>query len=343
MKHYIGLDVSMKRTFICVINELGKVIREGVENTDPHLIADYLSKLGLEEMIIGFESGSLTPYLLAGFKEKAMEAICMDARKLSPILALKVNKTDKNDARGIAEALRSGMYMRVHCKPEESINRAILLTARRALVEQQTHLKNTVRGLLKGYGIRLGAISAKKFSTAVMKQIEGCQEIVILSIKCLLDAFDKLVEETAKIDKKMLEIAYYDKEVQRLMTVPGVGPVTALTYKAEIFDATRFKESRSVGAYLGMTPTQYSSGETQRQGKTSKCGSKELRSLLVEAGVVILSRSKKWSKLKAWGLKIMRKKGLKKAAVAVGRKLAVIMHRMMLEEKDFIYGEPKAA
>ena len=343
MKHYIGLDVSMKRTFICVMNEQGKVVREGLENTDPHLIADYLSKLDLREMTVGFESGSLTPYLLAGFKERAVEAICMDARKLGPILALKVNKTDKNDARGIAEALRTGMYTQVHSKPEESINRAILLTSRRALVEQQTHLKNTVRGLLKGYGIRLGSISAKKFSAAVMKRIESYHEIVILSIQCLLESFDKIVEETEKIDKKMLEIAYYDKEVQRFMTVPGVGSVTALTYKAEIFDATRFKKSRSVGAYLGMTPTQYASGETQRQGKTSKCGSKELRFLLVEAGIVILTRSKKWSKLKAWGLKIMRKKGLKKAAVAVGRKLAVIMHRMMLEEKDFIYGELKAA
>jgi transposase len=342
MKHYIGLDVSMKRTFICIINEQGKIIHEGSENTDPHLIVDYLSKLSFEGMIIGFESGSLTPYLLAGFKERAIEAVCMDARKLSPILALKVNKTDKNDARGIAEALRSGMYTPVHCKPEESINRAILLTSRRALVEQQTHLKNTVRGLLKSYGIRLGAVSAKKFSIAVMKRIDNCQKVVILSIKCLLDAFDKLVEEIGKIDKKMLEIVSLDKEVQRFMTAPGVGPVTALTYKAEIFDASRFKKSRSVGAYIGMTPTQYASGETQRQGKTSKCGSKELRSLLVEAGIVILTRSKKWSKLKAWGLKIMRKKGLKKAAVAVGRKLAVIMHRMMLEEKDFIYGKPKA-
>lgn len=343
MKHYIGLDVSMKRTFICVLNGQGKIVHEGSEKTDPQLIADYLLKLSLDKMVVGFESGSLTPYLITGFKEKAIDAICMDARKLSPILALKVNKTDKNDARGIAEALRAGMYTQVHCKPEESINRAILLTSRRALVEQQTHLKNTVRGVLKGYGIRLGAISAKKFAVAVMKQIATCEEIVILSIKCLLDSFDKLVEETGKIDKKMLEIACQDKEVRRFMTVPGIGPVTALTYKTEIFDATRFKESRSVGAYLGMTPTQYASGEIQRQGKTSKCGSKELRFLLVEAGIVILTRSKKWSRLKAWGLKIMKKKGLKKAAVAVGRKLAVIMHRMMLEEKEFVYGELKTA
>lgn len=241
-------------------------------------------------------------------------------KNLSPILGLKVNKTDKNDARGIAKVLRSGMYTRMHCKPEESIERALLLTSRRALIEQQTHLKNTVRGLLKGYGVRLGALSAKKFASAVMKKIEGYQEIMVLSIKCLLEAFDKLVEEAAKIDQKMLEIAYHDKEVQRLMTVPGIGPVTALTYKAEIFQASRFQKSRSVGAYLGMTPKQYASGETQRQGKISKCGSKELRFLLVEAGIVVLTRSKKWSRLRAWGLKIMRKKGLKKAFVALGRK-----------------------
>jgi len=132
-----------------------------------------------------------------------------------------------------------------------------------------------------------------------------------------------------------------DAEVMRLLTIPGIGPVTAITYKTEIFDPTRFKNAKSVGAYLGMTPTQYASGDTQRQGKVSKCGSSELRFLLMEAGIVILTRSKKWSKLKAWGLKILRKKGLKKAAMAVGRKLAIIMHRMMLEKTNFIYGDEK--
>jgi transposase len=176
-----------------------------------------------------------------------------------------------------------------------------------------------------------------------MKHLENHEEIIKFSITALLSTFDHLVKEIEKLDQKMLEIVRKDEEVQRLMTIPGIGPVTALTYKTEIFDPTRFKDSKSVGAYLGMTPTQYASGEVQRQGKVSKCGSNELRSLLVEAGVVILTRSKKWSKLKAWGLKIMRKKGLKKAALAVGRKLSVIMHRMMSEKKEFIYGEPKAA
>ncbi len=343
MKHYIGLDVSMKRTFICIMNENGKIMHEGSEQTDPSAIAGYLSKQCFGEVFVGFETGALSHYLTNGLREKGLDPICMDARALSPILNLKINKTDKNDARGIADALRTNMYTRVHCKPAESVEMSILLTSRRALVNQQTHLKNTVRGLLKNYGIRLGSIGAKKFSSTVTKYLEERAEIVILSITALLSAFDHIISEIDRIDQKMLEIARQDKEVQQLMSVPGIGPITALTYKTEIFDPKRFKNSKSVGAYIGMTPTQYSSGEVQRQGKVSRCGSSELRSLLMEAGIVILTRSKKWSKLKVWGLKIMKKKGLRKAALAVGRKLAVIMHRMLIEQKDFTYGEPKAA
>jgi len=347
MKYYIGLDVSMKRTFICVLNQDGKIIYEGSEVTDAHAISDHLflnnrlPKINFNEVLIGFESGSLSHYLMEGFLERALPAVCMDARKLSPILSIKVNKTDKNDARGIAEALRSNMYTKVHCKPQESIDKSILLNARRVLINQQTQLKNTVRGLLKSFGIRLKAIGAKSFSATIKSCLEGKDELVILSITSLLNIFEKQLEEIEKIDKKMNKMISKDAEVMRLLTIPGIGPVTAITYKTEIFDPTRFKNAKSVGAYLGMTPTQYASGDTQRQGKVSKCGSSELRFLLMEAGIVILTRSKKWSKLKAWGLKILRKKGLKKAAMAVGRKLAIIMHRMMLEKTNFIYGDEK--
>lgn len=341
MKYYVGLDVSMKATAICILDEAGKVVHEGSEKTDPHAIADYLDRIGSKNYSLGFESGSLTNYLSKGFKERALHAVCMDARKLSPILATKINKTDKNDARGIAEALRCQMFSPVHCKPEDSIEKGILLVARKSLVQQQVQLKNTVRGILKTFGIRMGSVSAKNFSKEVKKQLERLSEFCKKSILPLLDVFDKIIEEIEKLDQEVRKIAYEDKEIQRLMTIPGIGPVTAVTYKNEIFDPSRFKDSKSVGAYLGMTPTQYASGETQRQGHVSKCGSIELRSLLVEAGVVLLTRSQKWSKLKAWGLKIMRKKGLKKAAVAVGRKLAVIMHRMMQQETEFIYGEQK--
>lgn len=341
--YYVGLDVSMKKTFICILDSNGKIVHEGQEKTDPHLIADYLDKKGYTNSLLGFESGSLTFYLTQGFSERGLHVVCMDARKLSAILSMTINKTDKNDARGIAEALRSKMFCRVHCKPVDSIEKGVFLTARKSLVQQQVQMKNTIRGLLKTFGIRLDSIGSKKFSTVVMKHCEKLHNSCIAALRSLLDIFDHLTNEIEKFEQTAKKTASEDQEVHRLMTIPGIGPITALTYKAEIFDPSRFLKSKSVGAYLGMTPTQYASGETQRQGRVSKCGSEKLRSLLVEAAIVLLTKSRKWSKLKAWGLKIMRKKGIKKAALAVARKLSVIMHCMMVRKTEFIYGEPKAA
>jgi len=342
MKHYVGLDVSMKNTSICIVNEQGKIVHESEVKTDPHALADAIEKTGLKIELVGFESGSLGHYLTQGFKERALPAVCMDARKMSAILSVRVNKTDKNDARGIADALRAGMFTRVHEKPQDAIDRGAVLSMRRCLVNQRTDIKNHVRGILKTYGIRLGAVGPTKFNEAVTRRIQELNHLVQQTMKDTLEIFDMLTQKIMRLDQELLKIANEDKDARLLMTAQGIGPITALTYKAEIFDPSRFPNSRTVGAYLGMTPTQYSSGETQKQGRISKCGSMELRSLLTEAGVVILTRSQKWSKLKAWGLKLMRKKGLKKASLAVGRKLAVIMHRMLLEQKEFVWGEAPA-
>lgn len=201
----------MQNTFICIVDEMGRVIHKESEKTDPQLIADYLSKMGINDMLIGFERGSLSNYFMTSFTERNIPAVCMDARKLSPILSLKVNKTDKNDARGIASTSKS---LPIHCKPQESVNRAVLLSSRKVLVNQQTQLKNSVRGLLKSYGIRLGSVTAKQFSATVMKTLEGHDEIIILSIMSLLNAFDKLLEEIGKLDKKVLATVSRDKEVR---------------------------------------------------------------------------------------------------------------------------------
>jgi transposase len=339
MKHFVGLDVSMRNTSICIVNEQGKIIHESEVKSDPHALADAIEKTGLKIGLVGFESGALSHYLTQGFKERALPAVCMDARKMSAILSVRVNKTDKNDARGIADALRTGMFTRVHEKPQEAIDRGAVLSMRRCLVNQRTDIKNHIRGILKTYGIRLGAVGPTKFNEAVNRRIQELNHLVRQTMKATLEIFDALTQKITQLDQELLKIANQDKEASLLMTAQGIGPITALTYKAEIFDPTRFPNSRTVGAYLGMTPTQHSSGETKKQGRISKCGSTELRSLLTEAGVVILTRSQKWSKLKAWGLKLMRKKGLKKASLAVGRKLAVIMHRMLLEQKEFVWGE----
>ena len=340
MKYYVGLDVSMKKTSVCIVNELGKIVHESEVKTDPNALSDAIEKTGLKIELVGFESGSLSHYLVQGFKERAMPAVCMDARKMSTILSVRVNKTDKNDARGIADALRTGMFTRVHDKPRESVDRSAVLAMRHIAVRHRTDIKNHIRGILKTYGIRLGSVGSTRFNQTVKNHLENMDCLVQLSIEGLLEVFDKLNEKIDTIDKELLLITQRDKEAKLLMTIPGVGPITALTYKSEIFDPSRFKDSRTVGAYLGMTPKQYSSGETTKLGRISKCGSKELRFLLCEAATVLLMRSKKWSRLKAWGFKLMRKKGLKKASLAVGRKLAVIMHRMLVEQKEFIYGDP---
>ena len=339
MKHYVGLDVSMKKTSVCIVDENGKIVHESEVKTDPHALADSIGKTGLKIEFVGFESGSLAHYLAQGFKERAIPAVCMDARKMSAILSIRVNKTDKNDARGIADALRTGMFTRVHERPLESINRGAVLSMRRFLVNQRTDIKNHVRGILKTYGIRLGAVGPKRFNGTVKNRIQNLDNLVRQTLEEMLEIFDIVDQKIDRLDNELLKIAHQDKEVQLLMSAQGVGPITALSYKTEIFDPSRFSNSRAVGAYLGMTPTQYSSGEMKKQGRVSKCGSKELRSLLTEAGIVILTRSKKWSKLKAWGLKLMRKKGSQKAALAVGRKLAIILHRMLVEQKAFIWGE----
>lgn len=339
MKNYVGLDVSMKKTSICIVNEKGKIVHESEALTEPLALAKSIEKTGLKIELVGFESGSLGHYLTSGFRELGLPAVCMDARKMNAILSLKVNKTDKNDARGIADALRTGMFTRVHTKPKESVDQSAILSMRRFQVEQRTNVKNHVRGILKAYGIRLGSVGSTKFSGIVKRRIECLDDLVKSTIDGLLEIFDLLNTKITQLDKNLLKIASQEEDVKLLMTAHGVGPITALTYKAEIFDPTRFQNSKAVGAYLGMTPRQYSSGEINKQGRISKCGSSELRFLLVEAGTVILTRSKKWSKLKAWGLKLMRKKGLKKAALAVGRKLAMIMHKMLLEQREFVWGE----
>lgn len=341
MKYYAGLDVSIKETFICVQDETGKIIHQGPVKTDPELINNYLTKVGVPLSKAALESGSLSHWLIEELRKLQVPVICIDARKMAAILSIQINKTDQNDAKGIADAVRCNLYREVTQKSQSSIEIAILMGCRRQLVVQKTQQNNAIRGFLKNYGIRLSTAKDTHFTEAVRHELSDKSLVAKEGIEALLQCYEKTCEAIKKLTKKVEELASNDKDVKRLMTIPGIGAITALAFKTEIDDPKRFKNSRAVGAYLGMTPKQYASGETKRQGQISKCGSSEMRSLLMEAGIVLLTRSKRWSKVKAWGLKLMRKKGVKKAAVAVGRKLAVIMHRMMIDKTDFIYGEPK--
>lgn len=341
MKYYVGLDVSMKETFICIEDELGKVIHQSQVKTDPELIEERLKKYQPFIERVGIESGSLSHWLVDNLKKLGVPAFCIDARKMAAVLSVQINKTDKNDAKGIAQAMRCGLYREVIQKTQQAIEIGTLMGCRKLLVEQKVQITNAIRGFLKTYGVRLGTSSEANFAKRVREALPERFLIARKSIEVLLSSLDVVCEKIKKLTQQVEELADKNEDALRLMTIPGVGVITSMSFISEIDDPTRFKNSRAVGAYLGMTPRQYSSGETIRQGRVSKCGSSEMRTLLNESAVVLLARSKKWSKLKAWGLKIQRKHGFKKACMAVGRKLAVIMHRMWIEKADFVYGEPK--
>ena len=342
MRYYAGLDVSIKATNICVLNEEGKRIFESKASTDPLAIYEELSKSGVELEKVGLETGNLSKYLTKGLQELGVKAICIDARKMAAILSVTVNKTDKNDSRGIADAMRCNHYKAVNIRGDADDSIGIFLSSRSTLVKSRGTFKNTVRGLLKTYGICLGEVSNEKFSETVRASLSSVLSEAKCGIESLLRSYEAMHEEIKKLEKALNQLCKQDEDVKRLMTVPGVGMVVAMTYKTDMGDPTRFEKSESVGAYYGMTPRQYSSGETVKLGRVSRCGSKEVRTLLTEAGIVLLTRTKTWSSLKVWGLKIQKKHGFKKAAMAVGRKLGVIMHRMLITGESFKYSITKA-
>lgn len=341
MSYFAGLDVSMKETSIAIVNEKGKVVFETMCKTEPDIIAKTLreSKFNLEK--IGVESGCISFWLIGELKELSLPAICIESRQMATLIALKVNKTDRNDARLIANAMRCNLYKEVHHKTKESVEVGLLMGARRTLVDTRTKLKNSIRGFLKAYGIRLGVVSHEKFPASVRNSLSTCGKSAQAAIEGLLRSYEEICKNIEITGKELEVFCKQDVVVQLFESIPGVGTITALTYKAVIDDPFRFTTPRDVGAYLGLTPNQYSSGDTVKQGRISKCGCSELRMLLVECATVILTRTQGWTKLKAWGLRIMKRSGIKKAAAAVARKLAIIMLRMWQEGKAFVWGEKK--
>lgn len=342
MPNYIGLDVSMKETNICVVDERGNILHESRVLSNPDRIAEHLFALEMSIEKISIESGSISRWLVSHLQALGLPVICIDARHVSAILSTTVNKTDRNDAFGLANATRCGMVKEVYLKTEASTDVSVLIGSRSTLVKQRTQMKNTIRGLLKNYGILIRNCGKKSFTTLAKEAVEDLSILSQMGLTALIGSYEYLGQAIDDISKQIGICAAEDKEASLLMSIPGVGPMTALSFKAALGDPKRFEDSRDLGAYFGLTPRQYASGEICRQGKISKCGSREMRSLLYESASVMLTRTKAWSKPKAWALKIQRKKGHKKAAIALARKLCEIMHQMLLTGKDFEYGQKAA-
>lgn len=331
MKHYVGLDVALSSTAVCVIDEAGEYLWEGAVDTTPEAIAACLRIHATEAHRIVHESGQLSGWLSRELTAVGLPVICVDARYAHKALSARLNKSDSADARSLAQLARTGWYRAVHVKSPASDKLRVLLSARRRLINCRKDIESQLRGALKAFGIKIGVLaSADKrsdFRTRVSDAVAGDDALVALA-EPLLAVHQSLCAEGAKLDKGARSLCRRSETAKRLMSVPGVGPITALTYISVIDDPSRFARSTDAAAYVGLTPRRYQSGQVDYSGRISRRGNSELRSCLFEAAVTLLARVRKFSALKSWGVRLAARKGFKKAAVAVARKIAVILHRI---------------
>ncbi|WP_208631983.1 IS110 family RNA-guided transposase [Rhizorhabdus wittichii] len=342
----VGLDVSQRSTSICVVDEQGQVVLEGQAKTDPFEIGRYLQKRLDGPLKLGMETGSLAAWLYHGLRKMGFDVVCMDAVHAHRALSLKRHKTDRNDARGLAELLRMGSdWMNiVHVREQASQELRVQLAARGRLVKQRVDLENELCGLLKPFGfvVARGNVGAETFRDRVVDALTHAQDIGI-QIKALLlpllDVHRVLARHITDADARLEAIAATEPICRKLMTIPGVGPVTALAFRAAVDDPSRFKTAADVGVYFGLTPRRQQSGEKDRHGRISKRGDVGMRLHLVQAATVLLVSVKRWSTLKAWGVRLVNRIGFNKAKVAVARKLATVMYRIWRDQSVFRWGK----
>jgi len=331
MPLFVGLDASKHTTAICILNAEGVLVAEGEVGTDPKEIIAFLRGRRERYRRIGIESMSFTPWLYDGLAKAGLPVICIEG-----VLKARLNKTDRNDARGIAELMRAGIYKAVHIKSAQSQHAKLLITTRKMLLSKSRDTENLIRQALLQYGLKLAAGGLRNtFHRRVDLVLRDANEPLRSVTEALLGARAVLVEKAKLIEGEIVAMARADPVCRRLMTAPGVAALTALIYKSAIDVPERFANSRDVGVHLGLTPRIHQSGPVERRSRISKCGDASARSTLFLAARIILVKVKKRSRLKEWGLEVRARRGFAKASIAVARKLAVALHRMWMTETDF--------
>lgn len=334
MTKYAALDVSMEQTAICVVDENGRKVAEGKAPTDPDAIADWLAGRAGQLARIGMETGPLAVWLWNELTKRGLPIVCLDARHASAALSLMPNKTDRHDAAGLAQIVRTGWFKEVRIKSHDAYVVRALLSARDVLVGIRGKIENEIRGLLKTFGVMFGKKVggfARRAEEIVSGELTAAPEIRTI-VEAMIEARRSIIERIKVLDARVRAVARQNAMARLFMTAPGVGAVIALSVASTYDDASRFRRSSSAGAF---TPRRYESGEISRNGRISKRGDKLTRTHLYEAANVILTRQTGFSSLKAWGLRIAKGAGFKKAKVAVARKLAVILHAMWKTNEPF--------
>jgi transposase len=341
MDYYAGIDVSLECSSVCIVDATGKIVREGKVASEPEALIGWFGSLGFGLTRIGLEAGPLSQWLYAAMKQVRLAVELLETRHVRDAFKAMPVKTDRNDARGIAQLMRLGWFRPVHCKSMSAQETRALLTARK-LVQSKLHdVEMSLRGILRGFGLKVGPTTPKRFEARIKELVIGHASLQVIA-DALLAVRAVLLREFNGFEKRMQTLARHDARACLLMSTPGVGVIVSLTYASAIDDPGRFRSSKQVGAHFGLTPKKYQSGETDVTGRISKIGDKDVRTALYEAANIILTQPVKGSGLKSWAAKLARRVGMKKAKVALARKLAVIMHRMLVDAKPFDFAAAAA-
>ena len=327
MELYVGLDVSMDETSICVVDRDGKIIKECKATTDPTAIHSALKAYTDHLQRVGLEAQAFSPWLSKELSAMGLPVIVVEAVHMQKSLSAQRNKTDRNDARG-AHMMRVGWFRQVHVKDDDNQRLCVLLSGRQLLKRKLVDIENELRGSLKAFGIKIGAVGRNKFEARALELVEAAEPLLRDVISGMLAVRKAVWAEYKRLHNALVRVVRQDAVCRRFTTIPGVGPVTALAFKTTIDDPHRFTRSRTVGAHFGLAPERFQSGTIDYDGRITRCGDPEVRTNLYEAASGLMVRCKKWSALKAWGMSIAKRRGHKRAIVAVARKLAVVMHAM---------------
>jgi transposase len=258
MGYFAGLDVSLEETTICIVDDAGTIMREARVASEPEVLVAFFEACGMKMERVGLEACSLTAWLHAGLSEAGLPAICIETRQAKAAMGAMPNKTDRNDARGIAQIMRTGWYRAVHVKSPSCRSWRALLTARRMVLNKRRDVENGIRALLREVGLKVGTPSRKDFPARV-RELAADDPVLTSLAGSLLAVIEVMTLEVERLTKRVLDEVKLGPVCRRLMTVPGVGPLTALSFRATIDQPNRFQKSRDVGAHLGLTPRRYQS------------------------------------------------------------------------------------
>jgi transposase len=335
MDHYAGIDVSLECSSVCVVDGTGKIVREAKPASEPEALIAWFRSLGFELSRIGLEAGPLSQWLYAAMKRAGLTVELLETRHVRNAFKAMPVKSDRNDARNIAQLMRLGWFRPVHCKSMSAQETRAMLTARKLIQAKLQDIENSLRGILRGFGLKVGKTTKRNFATRIGELVAGHPALEAIAAATLA-VHMVLLREFNGFEKQVRAMSLLDAKAKLLMSTPAVGPIISLTYASAIDDPSRFTSSKRAGPLFGLTPKKHQSGETDYSGRISKNGDASVREALYEAAHIILTKPiRGCAQLKSWAMRIAKRAGMSKAKVALARKLAVIMLRMLKDNVPF--------